>query len=295
VSEAAVGLGSSEVRAVCAAAESSLTAHGARVYTGTVREDSAGGWTQPWSWRIGVADPARRSTELKSFDSNESPLVKLAEAAAKRWPWFGDAGPTGEGPHAGGETIDIGRRYFYGGASAWMDWSDLAYYGPARPLWILEAMLGTVTAEPAGRCEVRGESCARYLAEVQPGQVAGRSGIELIDPPGAEDDWGKVAADVSIDAAGLIRRVMWSPTTGRRFKPGLIPRLLERFERQAPTEPLLPRVGGRPWTVLELWDYGCPVEINEPTELIEPGGTSFANIVRDVWRMRSDYKRRQQS
>jgi hypothetical protein len=176
VIEAVVGFGSAEGRVVRAAAESSLAAHGARVYTATVIEDRAGGWTPPWSWRTGVANPARRAVQLKSFDSEASPVVKLAKAAAKRWPGLDGDPPTGEGPFAGGEMIDIGRRHFYGSTAGWLDWSDVSYYGPAQPLWILEAMLGTVTAEPVGRGEVRGESCARYLAEVQPGRVAGRSG-----------------------------------------------------------------------------------------------------------------------
>jgi hypothetical protein len=93
--------------------------------------------------------------------------------------------------------------------------------------------------------------------------------VELVDPPGAGDDWVKLAADVSIDAAGLTRRVIWSPTTGRRFKPGLVLRLAERFDRRSATDALAGG-DGRPWTVLELWDYGRPSGLpNQPISLSE--------------------------
>jgi hypothetical protein len=277
---------------VRAAAARSLTAEGVRVYTVRIREDGAGGWTDPYWWRTGVANPAGRAVKVDVSHADDSPVVRLAETAAARWPWLDDE-PDGTDPDdrtAGGEVIEVGRRSFwrYTDDMQWLEQSAQSC-GPANVLWGLEAILATRVATEVTGCEVRGSWCRQYRATIRPGDLVGKPGIELIDAAKRVDDWAEVVGDASIDDAGLIRRIMWSPTIGRRFKPGLLPRFAQRLSHDPPAAPVN---SDRPWTILELWDYDCPVQIAAPTDLLERGETSLTNIACDLWRIRRDYKRR---
>jgi hypothetical protein len=275
---------------VRAAATRSLAAPGVRLYRVRTREAAGGGWSDPWSWEIGVADPAARSVQLRHFHSEDSPVEKLAEAAARKWPWLDDDAPPSEpGPRTGEETIEIGRTQFCGGPDRWIDWSDMPFYGPARAMWPLEALLGTTTTTRAASTDVRGDACARYVSDVVPGEVARLEGITLVDPPEPGDDWRALSAEVSIDARGHVRRIAWSPTTGRRFKPGLLPRLAGRLDRKAAVDHAFD-ASGRLWYITEFWDYGCDVEISVPTNLIDMSDTSMRDIIKDLWQMRRRYK-----
>lgn len=139
-----------------------------------------------------------------------------------RWPWLDDGTPE-PGPS---ETIEIGRNQYYGGAERrWLDWSDMPDHGLGLALWPLEAILGATTARRSGSLEVRGDACARYLCDVRPGDVARTDETKLVDPPGPDDDWRAVSAEVCIDASGFVRRVALSPTIGKRFTPGLLQRI----------------------------------------------------------------------
>ncbi|MBV9604168.1 MAG: hypothetical protein JO027_03640 [Solirubrobacterales bacterium] len=97
-------------------------------------------------------------------------------------------------------------------------------------------------------------------------------------------------ADVCLNDGGLVCRIAWSPTTGKRFRPGLLLRLAERFESDRAPDPES-AAGGRPWMVTELWDYGRQVEINPPSDLIDRSRTSMRTIVMDLWRRKRDYER----
>ena len=216
--------------------------------------------------------------------------MKLGEAAVRRWPWLDD--PPSDADSTGGyETIEIGREHFGGGPGGWSSGPDLRFYGPARGLWPLEVMLGAATATPGGNVDVREESCARYLCEVRPGDVASSDEVKLVDPPEADDDWRAIAADVCVDDRGLVRRIAWSPTTGKRHAPGLVERLATRVDR-TPGADRKSASEGRLWTVTDLWDYGCQVDIRAPTDLLDPAGTPLREIGRDLWRMRREYKQR---
>jgi hypothetical protein len=280
------GVGAEVVRE---AASRSLTARGVRVYRARVRE-AGGGWTEPWSWEVGVADPAGRLVQVRHFYSDESPVVKLADAAARRWPWF--AGEDGSGGAAEGEsgTIEIGREYYYGGPAQWLDWSGDGFYAPARVLWALEAILGTIVAERASAVEVRNHPCVRYIGRVRPGEAAGVAEVKLVDRPGPGDEWRLLDAELCIDGSGRVRRIAWTPAIGTRIKPGVLPRLATALH--GPPEPD-PRTTppGRLWNVLELWDYGCAVDITRPSHLMtEP--VSFREMIGEVWRARHAYKQR---
>jgi hypothetical protein len=281
---------SSDTEVVRAAATRSLAARGVRLYRARTRETDDGGWTDAWSWEVGVADPAARSVRVRHFHADGAPLEKLTEAVLHRWPWLGDETPPPDpDPRDNAETIEIGRTNYYGGPDRWIDWSDMPFYGPARVLWPLEAILGATTADRAGSIDLRGEACARFLCKVLPGNVARLDGIELVDSPEAGDDRRELSVDVCIDLGGLVRRVMWSPTTGKRFKPGLLPRLAAHFDKSPPPDPAFD-ADGRLWNLTEFWDYGCEIEISAPTNLIDSSDTSMLDIANDLWRMRRKYK-----
>lgn len=271
------------------AARLSLAARGVRLYRARARE-ADGGWTQPWSWEVGIGDPAARSVQLRHFHAEDSPVRKLAEAASRRWPWLDDDSPPDPGAKKGEESIEIGRKDYYGGSpQGWLDWSDMEFHGPARALWPLEAVLGTTHATHAGVADVRGETCNRYVTEVLPGKAVAVEGVQLVDPPQPDDYWRALHADVCIDSAGLIRRIAWSPAFERRFKPGLLPRAAAGFAKDPPSTH---EAKGRLWYLTELWDYGCRADITAPTNLIDTQGASLRTIVRDLWRMRREYKKR---
>lgn len=279
---------------VRAAARRSLAADGVRFYRVRTRETENGGWTDPWSWEVGVADPAARSTWMRHFFAEASPIKGFAEAMERKWPWLGeDAPPPEPGPQTAGETIDIGREHYYGAPNGWIDWRDARFHGPAQPLWPLEALLGTTTATRAGSADVRGDPCIRYISGVLPGEAASLEEVTLVDRPEPDDDWRAVTCDVCIDGDGLVRRTAWSPNTGTRFKPGSLSRLVMRADRRGRDDAAFPG-GGRLWTITELWDYGCDVEITVPTDLIDAsGGASLRRIVSELWKMRREYKRAQ--
>jgi hypothetical protein len=274
------------------AARLSLGARGVRVQCVRVRE-ADGGWTDPWSWEIGVADPAARSIRLQHFIARDSPSSKLVDAAVRRWPWLGEGPRSESDPERGGESIEIGPNHYFGGPGGWIDfnWNDQPVYGPAHALWPLEAILGTTTATGAGTIDLRGERCTRYLCEVQPAQAADRTDVQLVDDPKPDDDWRRLTAEVCIDATGRVRRIAWSPVLGRRRRPGLLQRLAAALER-GPTSDETTGSHGRLWNLIEFWDYGCPAEIAAPSAFIDRTGASCFDIARDLWRMRREYKQR---
>lgn len=291
--------------AVRAAARLSLAAPGVRVHRSRVRE-AEGSWTEPWSWEVGDADPSARSVRLRHCWAEDSPLekvtdasVRLSEAAARRWPWLAGETPSQAPAHGDGETnkidyqtIEIGRKWYGGGPHVWSDRSDKLTYAPARLLWPLEAILGTTAAAHAGITDVRGESCVRYVGEAQPGEVADRVEIELIDPPRPDDDWRKLAIDVCVDSKGLVRRIAWSPTIGTQFKLGWLPRLAAILERSSTSDDGVDRAG-RLWNIVELWDYGCHIEICAPTDLLDLGeAPTVGTIVLNLWRKKQQHKQR---
>jgi hypothetical protein len=280
-----------DAEVVRAAGRLSLAMTGVRLYRATIRE-AGSGWTEPWSWEIGAANPAARSVRVRHYFAEGSPVVKLGEAVVRKWPWLDDDGShRAPGPRAGEESIEIETAQYYGGPDRWIDWSDMPFYGPARALWPLEVILGARTATPIEGVEVRGDVCGRYLTNVLPDNATRPAEGKLVDSPRATDDWRALAADVCIDEDGLVRRIAWSPTTGKRTKPGLLPRLAARLDKNTKADDAFD-APGRPWHVTELWDYGGNVQINAPTNVIDGSDASMGDIVTDLWRMRRRYKRK---
>jgi len=157
-------------------------------------------------------------------------------------------------------------------------------------LWALEALTGIEAAGSGGDVDVRGESCRRYLGEVHPGSVADRAEIELVEPLAPGDDYHRMLIDVSVGSDGLIRRIACAPTTGTRFKPGVVLKALSSMA-PSPGEAQVAPVDDdrRPWTLIELWDYGLQVEITEPAALTEPSSTR--QFIAGVWRASRQPKR----
>jgi hypothetical protein len=282
-------VGADAAEAVRAAARLSLAADGVRVCRWRSRQ-SEKGWTEPWSWELGVADPLARAVQWCHHLAEESPWTKLAEAAGNRWPWLSDDAATEQATEVGYETIEIGRTVYGGGANGWWMSSDEPRYLPSLGLWPLEMLLASTSAERAGSTETRGVACERYLGEAHPGKVAALATVKLIDAPAVDDDWRVVCTDVSIDAQGFVRRIAWSPTTGTRFTPGLVARLAGRLDRSPAGHPTDSE--GRPWYWLELWDYGIKASVRSPAHVNEHHDVPLHVIARDLWRVRSQYRRR---
>jgi hypothetical protein len=294
MANAEAGRNRHDAEVVRAAGRLSLAMTGVCLYRATIRQ-AGRGWAKPWSWEIGVANPAARSVRVRHHDTEGSPVQRLAEAAVRKWPWLDDGcSPREPGPRAGAESIEIQRAQYYGGSDRWIDWSDMPCHGPARALWPLEAILGARTATEGEGIEVRGDLCSRYLTDVLAADAARLPEGTLVDPPRSDDDWRALTADVCIDEHGLVRRIAWSPTTGRRIKPGLLPRLAARVDKNTNADDACDPPG-RPWHVTELWEYGDNVEIDAPTNLIDQSDTSMRDIVTDLWRMRRRYQREHRS
>jgi hypothetical protein len=100
-------------------------------------------------------------------------------------------------------VIEIGRTHYVGGSGGgWVDCDEIRY-GPDRTLWPLEAIIGTIDASRAADTEVRGESFARYVIAILPGEAAGRDATTLIDPQRPATIGRIIHADVSIGGRGL--------------------------------------------------------------------------------------------
>ena len=301
---------SAEAEAVRAACRRTLAEHGARIYL-TVVTLCEDGWTEPWMWQVGDADPNTRRLHLSSCVSDQSPVVKAFGRLEQRWPWLADEDQAeNEPPMPVPERIYIGRRAFLRARAGWRDEGNQSNT-TGLGLWALEAAQGMRTASVAPEKNVRGERCRCYLGEVRPADVVGQPGIELVIAPEPDNDWRAMLAEVSIDDAGLVRRIACSPTVGRRQKPGLLFKLLERLEhRVLRTEPPAqdPEFQNRTWAIVELWDHGCPVTIEPPTPLIEPDpppnkAIAIAHNIIDwmkiitiglvqLWKKRRAYRRR---
>ncbi len=112
--------------------------------------------------------------------------------------------------------------------------------GPNDPLWPLDALFGARDAGVVvGVDDVRGERTTRYRLTVDLGLADERLPAGVSVPSGPYRALSRLPAEVWLDSAGLARRVaVASDTTASQ-------------ELQV-------------WAVVELWDFGLPVEINSP-------------------------------
>jgi hypothetical protein len=120
--------------------------------------------------------------------------------------------------------------------------------GPNDPLWPLDALFGARDdGVVVGGEDVRGELTTRYRLSVDLGLADTRLSAGVSVPSGPYRALSKLPAEVWLDSAGLARRVAVT------CDPTAAP------DRQF-------------WAVLELWDFGLPVEISppDPEDVIAP-------------------------
>jgi hypothetical protein len=112
--------------------------------------------------------------------------------------------------------------------------------GPNDPLWPLDALFGARDdGVVAGAEDIRGEPATRYRITVDLGLADARLPAGISVPAGPYRALSQLPAEVWVDSGGLARRV--AVATDPAAGPG----------RQF-------------WAVVELWDFGLPVEINPP-------------------------------
>jgi hypothetical protein len=120
--------------------------------------------------------------------------------------------------------------------------------GPNDPLWPLDALFGARDdGVVVGTDDIRGEPVTRYRLSVDLGLADARLPAGVSVPGGPYRALSRVPAEVWLDSGGLARRVAVAtePTASA--------------ERQV-------------WAVVELWDFGLPVEINppDPDDVVAP-------------------------
>ena len=112
--------------------------------------------------------------------------------------------------------------------------------GPNDPLWPLDALFGARDdAVEVGAEDVRGEPATRYRLSVDLGLADARLPAGVSVPSGPYRALSRLPAEVWLDSGGLARRVAVA------------------------TEPTA-SADAQVWAVVELWDFGLPVEINPP-------------------------------
>jgi hypothetical protein len=112
--------------------------------------------------------------------------------------------------------------------------------GPNDPLWPLDALFGARDdGVVVGSEDVRGELTTRYRLSIDLGLADTRLPAGVSVPSGPYRALSELPAEVWLDSGGLARRVAVT------CDPAAAP------DRQL-------------WAVVELWDFGLPVEINAP-------------------------------
>jgi hypothetical protein len=120
--------------------------------------------------------------------------------------------------------------------------------GPNDPLWPLDALFGAHDdGVVVGAEDVRGEPTTRYRLSVDLGLADARLTAGVSVQSGPYRALSRLPAEVWLDSAGLARRI-------------------------AVTGDLTPNADRQVWAVVELWDFGLPVEISppDPDDVVPP-------------------------
>lgn len=183
----------------------------------------------------GVADlSARRARVL---------AVILTERYRRMFATPGDEGRDNPGDASHEEVYDGAAGYLRVGDN-WTIFGGLVDpggpRGPNDPLWPLDALFGARDdAVEVGVDDVRGEPTTRYRLTVDLGLADERLPAGVSVPGGSYRALSRIPAEVWLDSGGLARRIAVA------------------------TEPTAPP-DRQVWAVVELWDFGLPVEINPP-------------------------------
>jgi hypothetical protein len=108
------------------------------------------------------------------------------------------------------------------------------------PLWPLDALFGARDAVEVGTEVVRGVAATRYHARVDLAQADAALPAGITVPAGPYRALTQIPAEVWLDSAGRSRRIALLPEPASG-------------DGQAPI-----------WSVLELWDFGVPANIEPP-------------------------------
>jgi hypothetical protein len=131
--------------------------------------------------------------------------------------------------------------------------------GPNDPLWPLDALFGAPDDGVAvGAEEVRGEPATRYRLSVDLGLADAQLPAGVSVPSGPYRALSGLPTEVWLDVDGLARRV--AVATDPTATP----------DRQV-------------WAVVELWDFGLPVEITPPdSEDVMPPACAYRRAYDDT-------------
>jgi hypothetical protein len=252
-----------------------------------------------WVRVDGVADLAGARVSVRdtfgptpAFDAS---LELLGSKLAERFPWLGiNTEQDSDAPPIESGSIYIGLRHFACFGERWAECPGVddipasATRLLSDPTRILEHLQGVQGAKLLGQQTVRDVACDRYAATVE-----------------APASWRKrrrqrseqLYVEVWIDSDGLIRKVISSPTSGTRSRPGALLRGAAYVERRKSGEvmDLQPRAEVRLWHCLELWDFGIDLDI-EPPENVDTSNVRVRDLVGDaigLWRRRRRWKAQQ--
>jgi hypothetical protein len=184
----------------------------------------------------GVADLRARRARLLAAPFLTDRMADLFAAAG--------AGQPDDGGDGSREEVYDGAACYLRVGDSWTIFGGLVDpggpRGPNDPLWPLDALFGAADNEVViGTEQVRGEATTRYQLSVDLGLADGRLAAGVSVPAGPYRALSRPDAEVWLDSGGLARRVAVAGD------PTATP------ERQI-------------WAVLELWDFGLPVDINPP-------------------------------
>ena len=159
-----------------------------------------------------------------------------------------------QAPH----PLRVPQEMIYDGANTYLHvadrWTGFSLGDPAGPrgandpLWPLDALFGAGDdAVEAGHEAVRGVAATRYRLSVDLARADAAVPAGLSVPAGPYRALRQRPAEVWLDEAGLARRIAVT------------------FERRA-------EATARIWAVVELWDFGLPVDITPPSadEVVPP-------------------------
>jgi hypothetical protein len=115
----------------------------------------------------------------------------------------------------------------------------------SHPLWLLDALAGTVDVSGGVQSELQGDIARHYLVEVNPRLAHSRTlgGLQFPVRPTAVDVF---PAELWLDGEGRIRRMSCAWPAKRTWLFGPYSRLLDPRARRQP-----------PWETTDFWDFGC--------------------------------------
>jgi hypothetical protein len=184
----------------------------------------------------GVADLGARRARVQA-------VAFVTERLTGAFATPGDDQPDDPGD-AGHEEVYDGAAGYLKVGDSWTIFGGLVDPGgprsPNDPLWPLDALFGARDdGVVVGAEDVRGEPTTRYRLSVDLGLADARLPAGVSVPDGPYRALSRLPAEVWLDSGGLARRIAVASNPS------------DSADRQV-------------WAVVELWDFGLPVEINPP-------------------------------